>query len=226
MIDCTSTKVGKPNANKEKILELLHDGFEPRPERDLFISDEIDAYQGGAGMLKETSSEPLFLTPIFQFKRMGITDEEVMWTQMLNQIAHYTGSGRYHFRMSTGYLNLQGFVRKLFAQPHKSKIELQCPAPESNPFIYGKSRNKRIMPTLLSLNVIRYSLEQQRLGNDFTIWEQRRRFHLDGDESLDDIGTFHFKGIWLTQPGEELPADVVIGSSNFNVRGFSLDTEM
>lgn len=225
MIDCTSTKLRKPYVDKAHLMGLLHEGFEPRTERDQFISDEIDAYARGDGMLKEVSKEPMFMTPSFQFNRMGITDEDTMWTQMLTEMGRYRGPGRYHFRMSTGYLNLPSFARKLLAQQQKSRIEFQCPAPESNTFSYAKGR-KQIMPSLLSLNVFRYALDHYRLGNDFTIWEQKKRFHLDGDESIDDIGTFHFKGLWITQPGEDLPADLVIGSSNFNVRGFRLDTEM
>jgi len=159
------------------------------------------------------------MTPSFQFNKMGIKDETVMWKDILKVLSREKG---YVMRIGTGYLNLVRFFRKGLAKVKHSKICFICPAPESNTFIHAKGI-KLLMPPAIRMNIFNYARE---MGPNVKFFEYKRRLNLDNDQSIWDICTFHMKGIWLTQGGERGPQDTVIGSSNYNFRSFHHDTEI
>jgi hypothetical protein len=52
----------------------------------------------------------------------------------------------------------------------------------------------------------------------------RRSFY--SSEVVYAPSTFHFKGYWITNPGEELPSDFSFGSSSYDKRSFEKDYEI
>lgn len=72
-------------------------------------------------------------------------------------------------------------------------------------------------------------LKIKETGNDFNGYEYTKsinRWYYKTKKVEEMQSSFHLKGLWINQPGEELPSDTLVGSSSYDHRAFEKDAEI
>jgi phosphatidylserine/phosphatidylglycerophosphate/cardiolipin synthase-like enzyme len=160
--------------------------------------------------------------------RIGLKAEEKVWTSILEEFAKKPDVGNYHLRLSVPYTNWNKFLRKVMLKKHHAKIDILTTAPESSAY-FGDKTIKGRFPNCYRRNLTQILLINKKLGNDVKAFEYikgatRRAFYSEKVEYR--FTTFHFKGYWITNPGDEFPADFSFGSSSYDKRSFEKDYEV
>jgi CDP-diacylglycerol--glycerol-3-phosphate 3-phosphatidyltransferase len=115
-------------------------------------------------------------------------------------------------KLATGYFNLQDEFLDVIKKNPGIKAEFLTSSPRANGF-YKAGRFKKYIPGMYRVNELAV-LKQTSKGGNVKIheWESGE-------------WTFHAKGAWIYEEGEELPQATIIGSSNYSFRSNRRDTE-
>eukprot|EP01016_Furgasonia_blochmanni_P042009 TRINITY_DN5532_c0_g1_i7.p2 TRINITY_DN5532_c0_g1~~TRINITY_DN5532_c0_g1_i7.p2 ORF type:complete len:218 (-),score=51.18 TRINITY_DN5532_c0_g1_i7:187-840(-) len=136
-------------------------------------------------------------------------------TLLLN-LLNFNGAGRSETQLNiaTGYMNFsEKIVKELLNS--KNKINLLTASPMANGF-YNGGTFKKYIPYFYRVYEYLLQKEMKKQGKTNISIHEYARGHW----------TFHSKGIWIAERGEETPSLTMIGSSNMSERSFSRDTEL
>ncbi len=148
--------------------------------------------------MKPNYSDKVLIFPSFQFFNLKQNDDEEILENILNPTHNFFDK----IRISSGYLNLTGFLTESL---HKStsSIDVVTSSPRANSF-YKAGFLKKNIPYFYR----RYEqllLKKMKDKNNFSLYEFQR-----------EGWSFHSKGFWLYEKGREYPTMTIIGSSNYS----------
>lgn len=115
-------------------------------------------------------------------------------------------------KLATGYFNLQEEFLDVIKKNPGIKAEFLTSSPRANGF-YKAGRFKKYIPGMYRVNEL--AVLKSTAKN-----ENVKIFEWESGE-----WTFHGKGAWIYEDGEDLPSATIIGSSNYSFRSNRRDTE-
>lgn len=208
---------------KKTIFDYYLRGRAESKKRDTYLAEHIGKYVDGEGKMTDNTN-PVFITPALHFKPLGIETEEVFWRYLFNFLQSEAQTHR--LSIGTAYLNFPVFLQTLMQQKHKHEIEVINASPLGNDYTQSSGFKKKF-PIWIRQNTVECLLQQKAAGNNFKLREYERIMYFKEEVgALNDLGSLHFKGLWIHNLSDEFPRDTVIGSSNFTDRSFFKDFEV
>jgi CDP-diacylglycerol--glycerol-3-phosphate 3-phosphatidyltransferase len=123
--------------------------------------------------------------------------------------------------LTAGYFNLDPSLTRLLISTASTHNVVITASPWANGF-YGSKGVSGLLPAAYTLLSRRFLESVQNHGRETDIilkeWRKGTVGELNG-------WTYHAKGLWVSMPGEREPSLVVVGSSNYTKRSYSLDLE-
>nr|XP_023021088.1 CDP-diacylglycerol--glycerol-3-phosphate 3-phosphatidyltransferase, mitochondrial isoform X1 [Leptinotarsa decemlineata] len=151
-----------------------------------------------------------WIFPLIQIGQLGVEQD----AQITDRIfAEAPDGGK--LKIATGYFNLTNQYMNTLILRCRAHCDILMAHPKANGF-YGAKGPAGGIPYAYSLIAKEFKEKYSKKG-------QQHRIKLF--EYLRSGWTYHAKGLWYYQPGEELPSLTLIGSPNFGHRSVSKDLE-
>lgn len=154
------------------------------------------------------------LAQMSQLLRPDASTELPAVTRILERLAEPAWASA-QWTFTAGYFNPAPSLTRLLLGTAAARATVIAAAPEANGF-YRSPGVSGLLPAAYVLLARRFL----RAAGAVRLKEWRR-----GTAGVPGGWTYHAKGLWVTLPGDALPALTVVGSSNYTRRSYSLDLE-
>jgi len=179
--DIVVDATGRPDKTNISDRKTIAGIFKGMLEHDIIDPQEVDAnvekYIAGHGCKTDFTHEekPVFITPGFQMKKLGLEEDREIITQIFERARTSGKDEPYQIKMAVPYQQIPKWFKELLSDKNNNKVELLTCSLEANGYFLSLGIKKHF-PYLYRWTTGELLLKNDKHKNDFTVHEFKREF--------------------------------------------------